>query len=110
MTEAEFREAALACPQAIESGHMGQADFRVAKKIFATLDAEKGLATLKLQPKEQAHLIDIAGPAVFPANGSWGQKGWTRLSLAKADTRTITPWLMHAWRNTAPARLLKEHP
>jgi hypothetical protein len=37
MTPDEFRRLALALPEAVESEHMGHPDFRVRKKIFATL-------------------------------------------------------------------------
>ena len=37
MTADEFRRIALSLPEAVEIGHMGHPDFRVRKKIFATL-------------------------------------------------------------------------
>lgn len=37
MTPDEFRRLALSMPQAVESAHMDHPDFRVGKKIFATL-------------------------------------------------------------------------
>ena len=37
MTSSRFRRIALALPDAVEGSHQGHADFRVGKRIFATL-------------------------------------------------------------------------
>jgi hypothetical protein len=37
MSSSRFRRAALSLPGAIEGAHRGHADFRVGKRIFATL-------------------------------------------------------------------------
>ena len=46
----DFAAIALSFPEAVQAAHMGQTDFRVAKKIFATLKVDAGLGTLKLLP------------------------------------------------------------
>ena len=59
MTIDQFRAIALSLPEAVEIGHMGHPDFRVGKKIFATLgypDEEHGM--VKLMPEQQAIFID----------------------------------------------------
>lgn len=48
MTANEFRRLALACLEAVESSHQGQADFRARKKVFATLNETAEVGTLKL--------------------------------------------------------------
>ena len=58
MTADEFRAIALSLPEAVEIGHMGHPDFRVGKKIFATLgypDDDHGM--VKLMPDQQALFI-----------------------------------------------------
>ena len=52
MTADEFRQLALALPEAIESAHMGHADFRVRNKIFATLP-DKSWGMVALTPEQQ---------------------------------------------------------
>jgi hypothetical protein len=37
MSSSRFRRAALSLPEAIGGSHQGHADFRVGKRIFATL-------------------------------------------------------------------------
>ncbi len=105
MTAADFRRLALAQPEATESAHMGHADFRVRKKIFATLDHTETLGMVKLNP-EQQHETVKAHPEMFvPVKGGWGLKGATHVRLAAADEETLRQALQTAWRNTAPKSL-----
>ena len=86
-TVARFRRLALALPDAVESSHMGAADFRLNGRIFATLAyAAKGLATLKLTVDQQAEWIAEAPQYFEPAPGGWGRMGMTLVRLdAPAD-------------------------
>ena len=107
MTIARFRRIALSLPEAMEGSHHGKADFRVGKRVFATLgypDEKWGM--VKLTPEQQTMLVD-AEPSVFrPVPGAWGKNGSTNVLLAKADQATLRSALMMAWRNVAPQSLL----
>jgi len=107
MSNARFRKAALALPGVIEGAHHGNADFRVGKRVFATLgypDEKWGM--VKLTPNQQAVLID-AEPEMFrPVPGAWGRSGSTNVKLAKIDQVTLRSALEMAWRNVAPKSLL----
>ena len=107
-TPADFRQIALALPEAVESAHMGHPDFRVGGKIFATLSyPDKAWGMVKLTPEEQEMFL-AAEPEMFRAvNGTWGKRGATHISLKAANKRTLKSALAAAWRNTAPKRLLK---
>lgn len=109
MTSEEFRKMALSLPEALEAAHMGHPDFRVGKKIFATLSPSgQGWAMVKLTPEQQASFIE-ADPKVFSAfNGAWGRNGATRVHLRAAKKATLRAALVFAWRNTAPQRLVRE--
>ena len=105
MTQDEFRAAALAFPEAAEAGHFDVADFRVAGKIFATLRQADGRAVLKLSPDGQ-QLLMATSPGMFePVNGSWGQKGWTRVVLDEAGAAEVKHAMGMAWRSVAPGRV-----
>ena len=81
-TVARFRKLALVLPEAVESSHMGAADFRLHDRIFATLAyAARGLATLKLTPEQQAEWIAEAPQHFEPAPGGWGRMGMTLVRL-----------------------------
>jgi hypothetical protein len=100
LTEEEFRRVALGVAGASEGGHMGVADFRVGKRIFATLGYPRpGFAMAKLTP-EQQRLVTKAEPAVFaPVRGGWGLKGATLIVLAEADAATVRSALEMAISN-----------
>ncbi len=111
MTPDAFQKLALSMPQAEPSSHFGQSDARVKGKIFASrLNDAGGVATLKLLP-EQQHMLCAAEPLTFsPVTGSWGLKGWTLVQIGQLDQATAESALGMAWRNAAPASLLKLHP
>jgi len=103
MTPVGFRRIALSLPGAAESAHMGHPDFRVGKRVFATLgypDAAWGM--VKLTSDEQAMLV-AAEPEVFrPVPGGWGRHGSTNVRLAAADEATLASALTMAWKRIAP--------
>jgi hypothetical protein len=106
VTPATFRRLALSLPEATEGSHMGHPDFRVRKKIFASLGVpDKGWGTVKLTP-EQQEVVTAAKPSAFrPAVGTWGRRGWTQVNMAAVDAATLGSALGMAWRNTAPKAL-----
>jgi len=102
----EARRLALVLPEAVESGHMGHADFRVRNKIFASVPDDTRLV-VKLTP-EQQEIMTGAEPKVFaPVKGGWGRQGWTYVTLAAVDETTLTSALLTSWKNVAPKRLVK---
>jgi len=105
----DFRRMALSFPEALESAHMGHPDFRVRKKIFATLGyPDEGWGVLKLTP-EQQRLFVQAEPDVFvPVPGGWGLRGSTNVNLGAATEEILRDALIAAWRNVAPKRLIQE--
>ena len=103
MSSARFRRIALALPGAVEGAHQGTADFRVGKRIFATLgypDDDWGM--VKLTSEQQSMLVE-AEPEIFrPVPGGWGKQGYTNVLLAKADATTLQSAL--AWRGRTSRR------
>ena len=100
MSISRFRRTALVLSNAVESAHHGKADFRVGKRIFATLGhPDENWGTLKLTPEQQSMLVD-AEPDIFrPVPGGWGRQGYTNVLLAKADATTLKSALKMAWQN-----------
>jgi hypothetical protein len=110
MSAAKFRKFALALPEAIEGGHHGHTDFRVGKRVFATLGyPDDSWGMVKLSAEQQSMLVD-AEPEMFrPVPGGWGKHGSTNVRLAKVDQKTLQSALAMAWRNVAPVSLIKQH-
>jgi hypothetical protein len=108
VSPAETRKIALSLPEAVEMSHFDQPDFRVRKKIFATLAADKNQAVVKLGPEEQQMLVESAPKVFSPVPGGWGRKGWTVVNLKAANAATVKEAMMRGWRNVAPKTLVKK--
>jgi hypothetical protein len=107
MTADDFRELALALPEAAEGSHMGHADFRVRGKIFATLGPDETWGMVKLLSDQQAVFVRTE-PIVFqPIKGAWGLRGATQVRLEAASESSVRQALVMAWRNTAPKGLVQ---
>jgi hypothetical protein len=102
MSIARFRKIALSLPGALEGAHHGTSDFRVRKRIFATLGyPDENWGMVKLTPEQQSVLVE-AEPEIFrPVPGGWGKGGATNVRLAAADATTLKSALTMAWRNIA---------
>src|SRR3954464_12544115 len=102
MSASHFCRTALALPGAVEGAHQRTADFRVGKRIFATLGyPAKAWGMVKLTPEQQSVLVE-AEPEIFrPVPGGWGKGGATNVRLANADATTLKSALTMAWQNIA---------
>ena len=99
MTVADFRRVALSFPGAEESSHMGQPDFRVGGRIFATLASQReGYGNLMLSPEIQSGLVADAPELFLPIHGGWGRMGSTHIILAAADKDTLHDALQTAYK------------
>jgi hypothetical protein len=97
-----FREIACALPGAEESAHMGNPDFRVGGRIFATLSGQaRGRGVLKLTVEQQAEFVAELPHVFEPVQGGWGRMGMTYLVLDAADDATMRGALATAHRNMA---------
>jgi hypothetical protein len=103
-----FRKLALSLPGAIESSHMGNPDFRINDRIFATLSAQAtGRGVLKLTIEQQQDFI-AEMPTVFqPVQGGWGRMGLTFVDL-KSDKSTIEGALTTAYNNIKTKQAAKK--
>lgn len=110
MTPADFRRIALSLEGAEEGSHMGNVDFRVGGRIFATLaHVKKGYGNLMLTPEIQAQFVGEAPDVFLPVAGGWGRNGATHVRLAKANRDLLAGALRAAWKlrvdkNAAPRR------
>jgi hypothetical protein len=99
MTGTDYRRLALSLPGATEGAHMGNADFRVGGRIFATLSLEsQGYGVLLLSPEQQAGMVEDAPEIFSPVPGGWGKNGSTRVLLAKVTPDILESALRTAWQ------------
>jgi hypothetical protein len=98
MKPSDFRRIALSLEGAEEGSHMGQADFRVGGRIFATLASQKqGYGNLMLTPEQQAEFVQELPEVFLPIPGGWGRNGATHIRLAQANEDLLTGALRTAW-------------
>lgn len=100
MTADQFRRIALALDGAVEGAHMGHPDFRVDKRIFASLHGDNQFGMVKLTPDQQATFIEDHPGAFMPEAGAWGRNGCTRVILKAITEDILGEALTLAWRNT----------
>jgi hypothetical protein len=109
LTPEDFRRLALELPATSEGSHMDHPDFRVGKKIFATIPRPpEPRAMVKLTPEQQASFVEADPLAFEPVQGAWGRQGCTYVALKAVKKTALRRALTAAWRNAAPARLLKD--
>ena len=99
MNVTDFRRIALSLPGAEESSHMGQPDFRVDGRIFATLaSAKKGFGNLMLTLEQQTAFVEEMPKVFLPIPGGWGRMGMTHIRLAEASEDVLYGALHTAWK------------
>lgn len=99
MNAEDFRLMALSLEGAQQGSHMGQADFRVGGRIFATLASEKqGYGNLMLTPEQQAAFVEELPEVFVPIAGGWGRNGATHIRLAAASEDVLAGALRTAWQ------------
>jgi hypothetical protein len=105
MSTAKARALAMTFPEAVEEPHFHKASFRVAKKIFATMDEADGHMVVKLTPDQQAMMTEVRPDLYQTVPGAWGRQGSTFVRLAAADAATLRRALAMSYRNVAPKKL-----
>jgi len=99
VTVDDFRRIALSLEGTEESSHMGQPDFRVGGRIFATLAAAaQGYGNLMLTPEQQAAFVEGLPEVFIPIAGGWGKNGATHIRLAAANKDVLEGALRTAWK------------
>jgi hypothetical protein len=95
----DFRRLALSFPGAEESSHMGQPDFRVGGRIFATLaSAKQGYGNLMLTLEQQQAFVEELPEVFIPIKGGWGRMGMTHIRLDMAQEDILRGALHTAWK------------
>ncbi|MFY9307423.1 MAG: MmcQ/YjbR family DNA-binding protein [Bacteroidia bacterium] len=100
-----FRKLALSLPEATELPHFEKTSFRVAKKIFATLDIKSNMACIKLSEIDQSVFTAFDSATIYAVPNKWGKQGWTYIELKKVRKDILTDALKTAYCQVAPKHL-----
>jgi hypothetical protein len=96
VTSRKVRQLVAQLPDAQEGAHHGHPDFRVKKKIFATLSETEDRAALRLTHVEARALAERQ-PDVFRLVSDREPIGWVSVLLAKIDESEVADLLEEAW-------------
>jgi hypothetical protein len=96
-----FRQLALSFPEAVESSHMGHPDFRVRKKIFASLNGDETVGHVKCDSVNLDRLVH-GNPRAF--RDAWGGR-WLGIDLSEVEEAEVCCLLEDAWLSVAPKSL-----
>src|SRR5260370_635072 len=101
---ARIRDLVALLPDSLEGMHHGHPDFRVKKKIFATLSEAEDRAALRLTHLE-ARALAQREPDVFRLVSDREPIGWVSVLLEKANAAEFGDLLEEACRlRSAPSR------
>jgi hypothetical protein len=108
MTCEQFRQLALRLPEASEQEHMGHPDFRVGKKIFATIGyPNEEWAMVKLTPMEQQRFVHDEPDVFVPVKGAWGRRGCTSVRLRASRKPVVGQALRAAWERVTAKNIMR---
>ena len=93
----EVRALVARLPGTHESAHHGHRDFRVSKKIFATLSAAEDRAALRLTQLE-ARALSARQPAAFRLVSDREPIAWVSVLLAAISAEEFSDLLEEAWK------------
>lgn len=104
MTSDEFRLLALGLGNVRVVNQLGNINFMIGEKPFASLGApDPAFAVLKLSPEQQVKAL-ARSPSIFQRQpGGAGARGVTCVRLAMATTEVLAPFLKAAAAKAANA-------
>lgn len=105
--EQTFRDLALSFPESAEAPHFEKTSFRVAKKIFATLNLKEKRACVKLSEIDQDVFSAFDKTIVYPVPNKWGKQGWTLVDLTRVREDMLVDILRSSYCEVAPKRLIE---
>jgi predicted DNA-binding protein (MmcQ/YjbR family) len=91
-------------PGVEESPHFDKKSFRIAKKIFATLDTKTGVGCVKLSEVDQSAFSAYDASIVYAVPNKWGKQGWTNIDVHLIKDEALEDILKTAYCHVAPKK------
>lgn len=102
-----LRALALSFPEVTEEPHFDKTSFRVRKKIFATYDAARNRACIKLSAVDQDVFSSMNRAVVYPVGNRWGSQGWTFIEMRIVRKDLFADAVTTAYCEVAPKKLAR---
>ncbi len=110
MVDIKFvQKLALSFDDTEEKPHFEKTSFRVKKKIFATVDAKRKQACIKLSEIDQSVFSAYNPAIIYPVPNKWGKQGWTIVELTKVPKEMFRDALTSAYCSVAPKKLAEKY-
>ena len=103
------RVIALSFLGAEEQPHFEMTSFRVKKKIFVTLNAERLHITLRLSAMDQSMFCEYHPSIVYPVSSAWGKHGWTHVNLELVSEELLTALITLSYCLVAPQKMAAQY-
>jgi predicted DNA-binding protein (MmcQ/YjbR family) len=100
-----FRVFVSFLPEALEAPHFDKTSFRIKTKIFASYDASKHQACLKLSEKDLVVFSSIDKTVIYPVANKWGKQGWTIVEMNNVHPDVFRDILLTSYCQVAPKKL-----
>ncbi len=110
LTKKQIDQIALSFPETDQSPHFEIISYRVAKKIFSTLNMPEKRVTLKLNAEYQDLYTAIGKGKIYRVPNAWGKFGWTTFELSQIKYDLLQDAMLIAWRLTSPKKFIKQYP
>ncbi len=101
----KFQQIALSFPETTVEPHFDISSFKVAKKIFASLNIPENRATIKLSFINQDIFCLFDKTVMYPVPNKWGKLGWTHINLKTISEEMCIGALTDAYCEVAPKKL-----
>lgn len=105
----QVRDLALAFEGSEEAPHFEIVSYRVKGKIFLTLNAQAGHATIRLSPADQAMYAEYYPGIVYPVASAWGKHGWTHVALETVQDELLQVLITTSYCIAAPKKLAAQY-
>lgn len=106
---AAARQSAMSFDGVTEEPHFEKTSFRVAKKIFATMNEAEKRMTVRLAPIDQDVFCSFDKGVIYPVPNTWGKHGWTHVNLRTIPKEMLKDILTVSYCTVAPKRLAEKY-
>lgn len=106
---ATARQLAMSFDEVTEEPHFEKTSFRVAKKIFATMNEPEQRMTVRLSHIDQDVFCSFNKNVIYPVPNAWGKQGWTHVNLRTIRKEMLKDILTVSYCTVAPKRLAEKY-
>jgi predicted DNA-binding protein (MmcQ/YjbR family) len=110
--EKALRKHALSFPEAYEEFPWGERAFKVRKKVFVFLGADRQALSMSVKLPESSEMA-LEFPFAQPTGYGLGRSGWVTVRFAEGDEAPmflLEGWIAESYRTVAPKALGQASP